>query len=243
MIPKKILLLVGVLGLLVACNDNSAYLIGVWTDFNQSSFEVTVSNKDISVKQGNSTYEKKGHWENNTFYCSSDSSPPAEVAVAHELANESLQVEMKYFNPTDTSVFICTKTQRGYNEANPTPTSDSGAAVTYPPPKGAIKVGMLEADLQYLPWKSYKVEMQGNDSIHGPNIYCYRTDDPKLPELRVTVFNGSVTEVVGGAEDEPDSSALGSTNNGASSEKTPASSPQKDNFSWTLWLFKLIFDK
>ena len=239
MITKNRLLLVICAPLLTGCQyfGVQTYLIGQWRDFSQEDFEVQIvhnesSGETISISKSHKVvFEKKGHWTNNTFYCASPTSPSDEVEVARELMDESLEVNMEFFDPYQYLKAICTKTQRGYKEPHPYPVTEPGKVVAYPPPKGLIKPGMLQADLDYLPWGPDKTEM-----INSGSIYCYHSDNPNLPELRVTVINGKVTDVVGGAEDTAGPSY-------SPPPDTTTTTEDNSNRSWTMWLFDLIFKK
>jgi hypothetical protein len=214
--------------------------VGVWRDFNQDNFIVEIdSNRILILKNGPVLYQQKGNWANHAFYCDSHLDAPAEFVVARELANEDLELEMKYFDPNDGSVITCTKIMRGAFEIHPYPTSDTpGLVVTYPPPKGLIRVGMLEADLSTLPWASSEVDIQddNSNSLLATNIYRYRSDNPNLPELRVTVLHGRVTAVSGGAEDTGDAPYV-------LPPPAPPPSANSNNPSLAVFLFDLFFKK
>ena len=72
--------------------------------------------------------------------------------------------------------------------------------ITYPPPKGTITFNMTEYDLRSLPWKAESVMATGNDAYSRGVVYHYRSDDPKIPALDVTVMNRRVTMMRGGYE-------------------------------------------
>jgi len=237
---KNTLLLFVMAVLLSGCFRILVYSMGDWKNFQRTGgFNVSINDHAIDIQAGTKQYHKEGRWANDTFYAKSGFFD-SEVAVAHAPDDHSLEVQMKYFDPSDTSTVTCTKIRRGYSEAHPYPTRETrGLVVTYPPPKGLIRPGMLEADLQTLPWESPEIEVAGENSSDSVEIYSYRSDNPKLPVLKVTVVNGIVKEVIGGAENEP-GPGWGETL--ASPVAASAAADGKDT-SWVGWLFDLFFKK
>jgi hypothetical protein len=213
--------------------------IAVWRDFDQEHFLVTVTYTTIKVEDGTSIYVKNGKRANRAFSC--DTPDAQGVAVASELPDESLEVRMVYFNPQDSRLVTFTKTYRSPRDEHLFPPSHSFGTIAYPPPKGLFRVGMLEADMTMLPWASTNVALQGEDSEIGPKIYHYRSDNPNLPELLVTVYKGKVTEVDGGAEQTNGSSYYDS--NSTPTPSTDSNSTKSKDSSWTGWLFDLLFKR
>jgi hypothetical protein len=174
---------------------------------------------------------KTGHWTAHTFYCDSNLDAPAEISIAHELPNEDLEVDIGHFLPYHPGKITCVKVFRLADEDDrpPYPKNVPGQTVTYPPPKGLIRPGMLECDLEMLPWHADRVDEQPigvvvNDTVlsdgshnqpyfpamnapqdpNPPAVYTFHSDRPGLPKLLVTVYHGRVTEVTGGAEENDD---------------------------------------
>ena len=214
--------------------------IAVWRDFDQDSFKVVLTDDAMTIQQGTATFVKNGKWVGHSFSC--DVPEGDNITVARELPDESLEVHMSYFNPQDSRVVTCTKIYRSTRDDQIFPRGYSFGTITYPPPKGLFKVGMLEADLNMLPWGSTQIEINGDgDSEIGPKIYHYQSDNPHLPELLVTVYKGKVSDVTGGAEGTDDPPF---TYPKTSTTSTPDSSITKDHdSSWIGWLFDLVFKK
>ena len=213
--------------------------IASWRDFDQDHFTVTVTDTTITVNDGVTRYVKNGKWANRTFTC--DTSDARGVAVAMERADDSLVVQMVDLNPQESRMVTCTKTYRGLRDEQVFPPGYSFGPINYPPPKGLFREGMLEADMKTLPWQSGNVDIKGEDSEIGPDIYHYQSDDPNLPELLVTVYKGRVTDVDGGAEGTSGPSFYDTHPIGAPVPSTiPAKPPDPG---WAGWLFNLIFSK
>jgi len=236
-------------------SGHSAGFVGYWMDYDDFNMgQFVVSKTSAGYWRDNKLYQVKGHWTNKAFYSQSPDDPSSEVIVAKELPDEDLEVYLKYFDPNDPRTVTLVKSLRMPDEYHPYPVGVRGQSVTYPPPKGMIKVGMLEADLHALPWQPYtneepqyvQDEQIASGSYHGstffnawPHVWVYKSDDPNLPELRVTTEKGRVTQVVGGAEVSPGPSYF------PPPDTTTASDNDEDNSnrSWAAWLFDLIFAK
>lgn len=189
-------------GMLTGCSGvHRAYIpeIAEWRCFERDSFVVTIAPSEIRVMNRQAVLTKEGRWTNHQFTV--ERSDGEGVLVATELPDESLEVHMAGLDPQDSDVVVCTKTMRTDNDDQPYPAPSAYGKITYPPPKGLIREGMLEADVMRLPWKARVVEVLGDDSEVGPDVMHFRSDDPQLPELLVTVYKGRVNEVSGGAEE------------------------------------------
>ena len=69
--------------------------------------------------------------------------------------------------------------------------------LTYPPPASVFKYWMSEYALKCLPWRVDHLEVTGDRYDRGI-VYVYRSDDPKVPRLEVTVKNHRVVKVSSG---------------------------------------------
>jgi hypothetical protein len=88
-------------------------------------------------------------------------------------------------------------THPGFEEAQQLAEQYKGP-VTYPPPKGAITVGITEYKLNTLPWKPSQIS-QDNDN-HMPEVYQFPSNDPNKAPLTASVQNHQVISVNGGNE-------------------------------------------
>jgi hypothetical protein len=216
--------------------------VGTWQDYDDSSLEglhVTIAPNQITVDYRNGAQFKrvteKGRWTWHCFYVDSHLDAPPEVVVARELKNEDLEVNLSHFLPGQPDKVTLVMILRGGAQFDPYPVYKNGLVVSYPPPKGLIRPGMLEWDLQNLPWHSDRIEMQEDSSSE---VYTYHSDRPDATQLLVTVVKGRVVQVTGGAEDTADEPYRFPD---APAEDTPAED-HKDR-SWGEWLFDLIFKK
>jgi len=249
------------------------YMIAQWRNFNEGSLqgvEITVGTDRIdvdvpAVPQYHRT-ETKGRWSGHTFYCDSHLDAPAEIAVARELPNEDLEVDAGHFFPDHPGKITLVKTSRCIDgERPPYPIVVPGQTVTYPPPKGLIKVGMLQCDLDTLPWNPGPIEIQptvvhadttqlsdGSGRFYvpqniqpneqtSPELYTYHSDRPGIPSLLVTVNNGRVVEVRGGAEESDDPPWHLPPRPPPADD--PAATPDASPRTWSEWLWDYLFTK
>ena len=213
------------------------YAIATWTDFDDDDLSglkvnILTNEIDIDVPQPGVArrISEKGHWNMHAFFCDSHVDSPPEVEVARELQNEDLEVDIGRFLPNHPRKIVCVKTFRIFDpDPDRYPTNNSGITPTYPPPKGLICPGMLECDLQLLPWNAEDIEVssgpvevnvnQLSDGSVTPGyfspfangtrpdsktVYTYRSDRKDATKLLVTVYHGRVTGVTGGAEETSD---------------------------------------
>lgn len=248
--------------------------MGEWRDYNDPGIiglEVVLAPDEIIVDIPTTHIFKqvteKGHWNLHGFYCDSHVDSPPEVEVAHELANEDLVVDIGRFVPGHPGKVTLVKVMRGAKgEPSLYPVYEPGQTVTYPPPKGMIREGMLECDLETLPWRADRIDVQ-SDEVHvdmtrlsdgSPNrnyfadetnsignidenakIYSFHSDRDGVPKLLVTVYHGRVTEVTGGAEETADIPwQLPAP--AAPADVAPARTASR---TWGEWLFDLVFTK
>ena len=232
----------------------SVGMVATWQDYDDGLSPVTVTRSHLSFYEHQKLRQAAGHWTDKTFFAASLDDRPGEIMVARELPNEDLRIDMSAFDPGDHRQLTCVMLMRGTEIAHPYPVGKPGEKVSYPPPKGLIREGMLEADLEALPWQPYTreepdyvaMESSNRGSYHGssvfnnwPSVWKYKSNDPNLPELQVTVEKGRVTHVIGGAEGTPGPSYIPDTN--SPGDGAGASSASPDDRSWGRWLFDLLF--
>ncbi len=283
LIAAAVLLVIGVLldysiGLVFQTNVPAGLSLQIaeWRDYNVSdSYEVSVFPDNLVIdaapapgQRTPTRYEHKGRWLHRAFYCDSPQDSSTMVLVAREIPNEDLEVDISYFVPTSHSKLYCAKVFRGnLDDYHPYPTTQDpayqGKPVSYPPPKGLIRVGMVEADLASLPWNASVIESHEdiypydrenapylenieNADSYPPQVYHYHSDDPHLSELLVTVYHGHVTDVSGGREDTDDTPWLvppPPPPQPPAPDTIPKSEADDAKPSWALWLFDLLFTK
>jgi hypothetical protein len=212
-------------------------MIAIWRDYGDEGLdgvEVSVGTDRMTVDVPATPQFRRltetGRWSGHTFYCDSHLDAPAEISIAHELPNEDLEVDIGHFLPSHSGTITCVKITRLIDEGRPPyPQYALGQTVVYPPPRGLIRPGMLECDLQSLPWRADHIQEQAvgvvvdqtilsdgkqNQSYfprynapqdpNPPSVYTYHSDRPGLTNLLVTVQYGRVTAVTGGAEESDD---------------------------------------
>ncbi len=245
------------------------YIAGTWRDYDDGpmhGLQVTISPVsiilDVPTDNQPRRITEKGHWTLHSFYVDSNLDVPPEVIVASELKNEDLEINLGHFVPGQPDKVTLVMVVRGFQTFNPYPVNKAGLVVNYPPPKGLIRPGMLEWDLQMLPWHADRVDLapsvfnayvdqlsdgKTNKEIYGHSgdhhgdsseIYTYHRDHPDATALLGTVDKGRVIKVTGGAEETADAPYRFPT---ASNEGT--SSEDHRGRSWAEWLFDLIFTK
>lgn len=247
------------------------YMIATWRDYDDRGLrglEVSVGTDRIIVDVPATPVFKqiieKGHWNLHSFYCDSHVDEPSEVIVARELKNEDLEVDIGRFLPDHPGKIVCVKVERTIDEERPPyPVIIPGQTVSYPPPKGLIRVGMLEWDLDTLPWHADKIEFtpsvvtvdtttlsdgkrnqnyfptreDRDDNDESPKVYTFHSDRSDAPQLLVTVYHGRVIQVTGGAEETAD---IPYRLPPPTSDK--AQEPDKET-DWENWLFDLLFKR
>jgi len=243
-------------------------MVGLWTYYDDPALEgmqivllpdqiiVFVPDQTTTMKR----YARKGRWNSHGFYVDSHTDSPKEIMIANELPNEDLEVNLKYFSPTLPEKAVCVLMRRNPTTYHPYPVATFGQTVTYPPPKGLIRRGMLECDLRTLPWRPDNVQLPDivvnartqtlsdgtvvpvpPDALDNPPqnaVYTYHSDRGDAPKLLVTVYHGRVIGVAGGAEDTADIPYRPPP-----PPSDPAGSPGTDNSTWVGWLFNLLFSK
>ena len=183
---------------------DSSDLVGVWGFENVTrqsgempvilSLSVYPTRLEFSNDQGREV--KQGEWRNNGFWCQAPDSTD-EVEVAKITSPEELELHESAFEPNNPKVDVLYKEQG--NAAEMKAIADKyPPPITYPPPAGVIKYWMTEYELTTLPWKPDHLEITGDEPYSLGVVYVYRSDDPHLDKLQVTVKNHRVVEVKGG---------------------------------------------
>jgi len=228
----------------------SAGVGGWYMEYDHDLGQFTAFKTKISFYQGAQEHHALGTWSHHTFYPEGQAGD-ATAVIAQILPNEDLLMDLSKFDPPMPLMVTAVRSGRVPGAFHPYPVGNAGSRPAYPPPKGLIKPGMLECDLAELPWQPYVKDEPpitdpwhpndhsafGTDIVNGwPRTWRYKSDDPQLPELRVLVEKGHVTQVSGGAEETD-----------AIDYATP-SAPQDgdDNDSartWLQWLIGLFLGK
>ncbi|HEY0256938.1 MAG TPA: hypothetical protein VGC39_05810 [Candidatus Methylacidiphilales bacterium] len=249
-----------------------SYAVATWRDYDDTDLyglSVTIMSNQIVLEVPAVPVFKQmteaGRWNLHAFDCDSHVDAPAEVEVARELKDEDLEVDIGRFLPAHPGKIRLVKVLRGQKDETPRyPVAPAGQAVSYPPPKGLIREGMLECDLRSLPWQADGIESSGaavhvmppplsdgtqnrqffpddrsgRDPDERPEVYVYRSDRPDTPRLLATVYRGRVTEVSGGREETADIPYRL-----PASSPTPDEPPRPQQETWMEWAFKELFEK
>jgi hypothetical protein len=147
----------------------------------------------------------QGEWKPDGFWCEPKNGT-GKIEAVKITAPDAIQLQLAAFYPGNREMVTLYKEKGSYEEQKAL-AARYPPPFLYPPPQGAIREGMTEYQLKALPWKAYQVFLadpfidevkaagEGSDDTV---IYCYRSDDPHLVELRVMVKNRRVVSVTGG---------------------------------------------
>jgi hypothetical protein len=179
-------------------------LIGIWGFENSTrqAYEMPilltlfVYSTHIEFSSGHGTESKQGQWRDNGFWCQKPDGSE-EVEVARIVSPEELELHVSAFDPGNPTVDVLYK-QRGNDAEMQALAVKYPPPITYPPPAGVIKYWMTEYELTSLPWKADHIEIPDDPSYSRRMIYVYRSDNPHLDKLEVTVKNHRVVEIKGG---------------------------------------------
>lgn len=201
-------------------NPDTANLEGIWALDNSTSrradeepvwkrLEVYATHMEFSPGQGR--WGTQGKWRGDGFWCEvKDGS--GEIETVKIISDDAIELHLAAFYPGNSEVLTLYKV-RGNDKEMQALATKYPQNITYPPPQGVISVGMTEYQLTTLPWKADQVMPVPDDpSKFDPNstgfrhsdkaddatIYSYRSDNPSLIELKVTVKNHKVIAVSGG---------------------------------------------
>jgi len=117
--------------------------------------------------------------------------------VAKIISPEELELHRSAFDPGSLEVDVLYK-ERGNDAEMQAIAAKYPTLITYPPPAGVIKYWMTEYELTTLPWKPDHIEIPDDPAYARRMIYVYRSDNPHLDKLEVTVKNHRVVEIKGG---------------------------------------------
>jgi len=180
-------------------------MIGMWgIEPNEGEFHNRLVDYDVDIYPthldyfGNTVRTKlEGHWRNNGFwYAKPDGS--GEVEVCHLNDPLNLNLHLSAFNSGEQGDVVLYK-ERGTDDEMKALHDKYPQNVTYPPPAGVIKYGMSQYELENLPWQSNREEVnQDEPEVTRGRIWVYRSDDPHVSELRVTLKNHRVVRIEGG---------------------------------------------
>jgi hypothetical protein len=185
-----------VCGFLAGCGLGVEKGYGTWDVDHPHWIGLTILPSRMIMQTDSSDIQASGYWKDNAFWCANPDGS-GDYQAAKVVAEDQLVLQLKAFAPQETGTLVCYKTSPGYDEAQQLAAANPGP-VTYPPPKGAITVGMTEYKLKILPWHPDQVS-QDNDN-HMPEIYRFPSNDPNKPPLSVSVQNHQVISVNGGNE-------------------------------------------
>jgi len=199
--------------------DDPAKLIGQWgldNMYSRRADEMPVMQHlaifpdHASYAPGQGTYYLAGSWHDDGFWTRGDDGK--EIEAVKITAPEFVEVHVDAFTKGSAQTVTLYK-EKG------SPAEMQAIAAKYPtplpnpPPSGTITAGMTEFQVRELPWKpsqilnavdwNYISETQGGSPDTGARdqdamILCYRCDDPRLAELRVTIKDHKVIAVSGG---------------------------------------------
>lgn len=205
--------------LLTKCDEynpyrvNTANLVGVWAIDNSTyrrpdeepiTKRLTVYATHMEFCPGQGTYGTQGQWKTDGFWCEAKDGS-GEIEAVKKISDEDIELHLAAFFPGNTEVLTLYK-EEGDEAEQEAWAAKNSQPVSYPPPQGAITVGMTEYQLRMLPWKADQVTPtpnnngfeQADDKADDAAIYRYHSDKPSLAELRVTVKNHRVIAVSGG---------------------------------------------
>jgi len=169
--------------------------MGNWDCDHPHWIALTILNHRMILQTDKGNLQVAGYWKNDAFWCP-NATGGNDFAAAKVLPEDQLAVQAKVFTPGTNETVIFNKIGPGYAEAKQL-AQDNQGPVTYPPPKGAIAVGITEYRLNMLRWKPISV---GLDENNVPQNYQFPSNDPTKPPLTVTVQNHRVISVNGGNE-------------------------------------------
>ena len=178
-------------------------LVGIWsyenTDRDPSQKPVMLSLEiyatRLNFSTGNGPHFMDGRWHDNGFWCqAADGS--GEVEVAKVTSPEEIEFHRSTIDPANQTVDHLYK-DRGSDAELAAIAAKYPSPVTYPPPASVFKYWMSEYDLKCLPWRVDHLEVTGEQYARGL-VYVYRSDDPKIPPLKITVKNHRVVKVSSG---------------------------------------------
>jgi hypothetical protein len=188
--------LLPLVGLLVGCGLGTEEAFGMWDCDHAHWLSLTILPTRMILQTDTGTLTASGYWKDDTFWCP-NASGGGDYEAAKVLPDDELTLQAKAFVPGSDETVMCYKTEPGAAEERHLAQENPGP-VTYPPPKGAITVGMTEYKLNTLPWKPTQVSQDNDDNM--PEVYQFPSNDPNKSPLTVSVQNHHVISVNGGNE-------------------------------------------
>ena len=190
-------------------NDPFANLIGAWEFDSMDSGDNSQKPVMLSLwvypdhadfSEGSGPLKQEGTWHDNGFWIK-NADGSGETEAARIVDPLDIEVHVHAFIPSRSDVVVLYKSTGSAAEKAALAAKYPGP-ITYPPPKGVITYYMSEYDLKSLPWQAkFLSSGDGDDEPYSHGItYHYRSDDPKVPELEVTLKNRRVVKISGGYE-------------------------------------------
>jgi hypothetical protein len=184
--------------------EDTSDLIGIWGFENSTRqpdempilLTLSVHSTRIEFSSGNGSESKQGEWRDNGFWCQKPDGS-GEVEVVKTLNTEEVEFHQSAFYPGNQEIDVLYK-ERGNDAEMQALAAKYPPPITYPPPAGVIKYWMTEYELTSLPWKPDHLEVTGDEPYSRGIIYVYRSDNPQLDKLEVTVKNHRVVQIKGG---------------------------------------------
>lgn len=195
-------------------HPDTANLRGVWGIDNAATRradekpvwqKLSVYATHMEYEPGQGVVGTQGEWKADGFWCEPKNGT-GKIEAVKITAPDEVQLQLAAFYPGNREV-VTLYEERGSYEEQKALAARYPPPFTYPPPQGVITEGMTEYQLKALPWKAYQVFRVDpisddltvpTDVVDAPVIYCYRSDNPHLVELRVMVKNRRVMSVTGG---------------------------------------------
>lgn len=216
------------LGLILSgCNQYDPYhpdtsdIKGVWSLDNSTSRRadqlpvvdvLTVSGTHMEYTEGHGTEGVQGEWRADGFWVIPPNGNGGQIHAVEILDPEHVVLHLMAFDPNRPDTVKLYKVRGDDAEVKAIAALDPGP-VNHPPPRGAIWPGITEYKLQCLPWKADRVvpainlRFEDKDipasaadahSTDGQVVYIYKSNDPHIDDLRVTVKDHIVMKVTGG---------------------------------------------
>jgi hypothetical protein len=174
-----------------------------------------VSGTHMEFTEGHGTEGVQGQWKSDGFWVTpadGNGQPPFQAVKI--LDAEHVFLYLSAFEPGRSDTVTLYKVRGDDAEVKALASVDPGPVV-HPPPQGAIWPGISEYHLRSLPWKADKIEaaldlsyeehhgsfvvdQKDVHSTDGEIVYIYKSFDPKVDDLHVTVKNHIVMTVTGG---------------------------------------------
>ena len=178
-------------------------LVGIWNYENNDRepseqpvmLTLEIYSTRLNFSTGNGPHFKDGRWHDDGFWCEAPDGS-GEIEVARVTSPEEIEFHRSAIDPADPTVDHLYK-DRGSDAEMAAIAAKYPSPLTYPPPASVFKYWMSEYALKCLPWRVDHLEVTGDRYDRGI-VYVYRSDDPKVLPLEVTVKNHRVVKVSSG---------------------------------------------